>query len=242
MNVSSSSGYQQAWESYWLDLADEPGAAFWDSEAEVTAALHLPLFEGYFDDSLPIVDLGCGNGTQTRYLAGRYGRAIGVDLAAAAVDHARRADPRGFADYRRLNPADEAAARALHAELGDANVYMRGVLHQCEPDERQPLVAGIAALAGARGRVFADELSGAAKGVLMGLAQGPGGPPAKLAAVFAHGIEPGEVPDEAIPAFFRAAGLDVLDQGAIALTTTEYAPDGSRILVPTNWLVAGRRS
>lgn len=241
MNVSSSSGYLQAWESFWHDVPAEPGAAFWDSEPEVTAVLHLPLFEGYFDDTLPIVDLGCGNGTQTRHLAARYPRAVGVDLAAAAVDHARLADPVALADYRQLNAADDAAVRELHTELGDANVYMRGVLHQCEPHERGPLVEGIATLLGTRGRVFADELSSAAKGVLMGLAQGPGGPPAKLAAVFAHGIAPGDVPDEAIPEYFRAAGLDVLDQGAIPLTTTEYAADGSRILVPTNWLVAGRR-
>ncbi|MFE2430502.1 methyltransferase domain-containing protein [Streptomyces sp. NPDC059373] len=239
MNVAG--GYLQAWESFWRDVPDEPGAAFWDSEAEVTAAGHLPLFEGYVDDTLPLVDLGCGNGTQTRFLAGRYGRVVGVDLAAAAIERARRADPGGLAEYRQLNGADAEAVRALHAELGDANVYMRGVLHQCEPDERGPLVEGIAELLGVRGRAFADELAGAAKGVLMGLAQQPGGPPAKLAAVFAHGIAPGEVPDEAIPGFFRSAGLDVLEQGALPLTTTEYAADGTRIQVPTNWLVAGRR-
>jgi SAM-dependent methyltransferase len=240
MNMSVAGGYPQAWESFWHDIDGEPGSAFWDSGPEFTAALHVPLFEDHFDDSLPIVDLGCGNGTQTRYLAGRYPRAVGFDIAGAAIAHARRSDPGGLAEYRRLDAADPVAVRALHAELGDANVYMRGVLHQCEPQDRGPLVEGIATLLGARGRVFADELSGAAKGVLMGLARRPGGPPARLAAVFAHGIAPGEVPDGAIPAFFRAAGLDVLAEGAVALITTEQADDGSRIRVPTNWLVAGR--
>jgi PAS domain S-box-containing protein len=49
------------------------------------------------------------------------------------------------------------------------------------------------------------------------------------------------LPVEAIPDYFRSAGLDVLERGALPLTTTEYAADGSRIQVPTNWLVAGRR-
>ncbi|MGW3244613.1 class I SAM-dependent methyltransferase [Streptomyces sp. NPDC001070] len=229
----------KAWESFWQDAPGEPGAVFWDAEAEVTAALHLPLFADYFDPSLPVVDLGCGNGTQTRFLAGRYGRAVGVDLAEAAIGHARRQDPGGVAEYRQLDAADLDAVRRLSEELGDANVYMRGVLHQCLPEERAPLVEGIAVLTGGRGRAFADELAASAKEVLMGIAQGPGGPPAKLAAVFSHGIAPAEMPDETIPELFRAAGLRVLARGEAALTTTERRADGSRIEVPTNWLVAG---
>jgi SAM-dependent methyltransferase len=238
MNVSS--GYSQAWESFWRDAPDGEGSVFWDAEPEVTAALHLPLFEPYFHAALPLADMGCGNGRQTRYLAGRYDRAVGLDLSAAAVEHARRQDPHGTAEYQRLDGADLTSVRRLHAELGDANVYLRGVLHQCEPEDRAALAEGIAELAGERGRVFALELAGTAKGVLLGLAQRPQGPPAKLAAVFEHGIAPGEVLDEAVPEFFRAAGLEVLAHGELPLTTTEHRPDGTRIEVPANWLVAGR--
>ena len=84
---------------------------------------------------------------------------------------------------------------------------MRGVLHQCEPDDRQPLVDALATLVGERGRVFLVELSEAARPALMGLAQSPDGPPAKLAPVFRHGIAPGEVADDAVPEYLRAAGL-----------------------------------
>lgn len=117
---------------------------------------------------------------------------------------------------------------------------MRGVLHQADPEDRQPLVDGLAALAGDRGRVFLVELSEAAKPVLMGLAQGPAGPPPKLAPVFRHGIAPGEVADEAVPGYLRAAGLTVLASGELPLTTTEYGPDGTRVELPSKWLVAGR--
>src|SRR5689334_24400050 len=104
---------------------------------------------------MPLVDLGCGIGTQTRYQAGRYERVVGVDLARAAVALARRDDPHGRAAYRRLDGVDGEAVRRLHDEIGDANVYMRGVLHQCRTTDRAALVAGIAALTGERGRVFA---------------------------------------------------------------------------------------
>ncbi|MEV0636596.1 class I SAM-dependent methyltransferase [Streptomyces sp. NPDC050619] len=239
--MSVTSRYRESWEAFWREASGEQGAVFWDAEPILTAGAHLALFEPHLvDHSLAMVDLGCGNGTQTRFLADRFPHVLGADLSAAALDHARRADPAAQATYRLLDAAGKDEAQNLHAELGDTNVYMRGVLHQADPDDRQQLVDGIAALAGERGRAFLVELSEAAKPVLMGLAQGPDGPPAKLAPVFRHGIAPGEVADDAIPVYLNAAGLTVLASGELPLVTTEYRPDGTRIELPSRWLVAGR--
>ncbi|MBV7694158.1 class I SAM-dependent methyltransferase [Streptomyces sp. TRM70350] len=239
--MSVTSRYREAWEGFWREAPGEQGSVFWDAEPALTAGRHVALFEPHLaDPGLPMVDLGCGNGTQTRFLTGRFPRVVGVDLSEAAVAHAERADPAGQATYRVLDVADRTETEALHAQLGDANVYMRGVLHQCEPADRQPLVDGIATLVGERGRVFLVELAEAAKLVLRGLAQRPDGPPAKLAPVFRHGIAPGEVADAAVPEFLTAAGLTVLASGELPLTTTESGPDGNRIELPSKWLVAGR--
>ncbi|MGW1272557.1 class I SAM-dependent methyltransferase [Streptomyces sp. NPDC002491] len=239
--MSVASRYRQAWEGFWREAPKEPGAVFWDADPKVTAALHLALFEPHLlDQELALVDLGCGNGTQTRYLAERFPRVIGADLSAAALDHARRADLAGQAAYRELDATDRAAAEALHAELGDAHVYVRGVLHSCEPADRQPLVDGIAALAGERGRVFLVEPAQAARSVLGALAQSPSGPPPKLAPVLRHGIAPGEVADDAVPVHLRDAGLTVLASGELPLITTEFTADGARIELPSRWLVAAR--
>ncbi|MGI5459365.1 class I SAM-dependent methyltransferase [Streptomyces sp. CA-249302] len=239
--MSVTSRYREAWEGFWRDAPEEPGAVFWDAEPALTAGLHLALFEPQLaDPGLAMVDLGCGNGTQTRFLADRFRHVVGADLSAAAIEHARHADPAGQATYRVLDAVEKNETESLHAELGDANVYMRGVLHQAEPDDRQPMVDGIAALVGDRGRVFLVELSEAAKPVLLGLAQSPAGPPPKLAPIFQHGIAPGEVADDAVPGYLRAAGLTVLARGELPLTTTESTPDGTRIELPSKWLVAGR--
>ncbi|MEV3968378.1 methyltransferase domain-containing protein [Streptomyces sp. NPDC050698] len=233
--------YREAWEGFWREAPAEPGAVFWDAEPVLTVGPHLALFEPYLaDHALPLVDLGCGNGTQTRYLADRFPHVLGVDLSAAALGHARRADPAGQASYRQLDAAEKDEVQALHAELGDTNVYMRGVLHQCEPDDRQSLIDGIATLVGDRGRACLVELSAAAKPVLAGLAGGPEGPPPKLAPVFRHGLAPGEVADEAVPELVRSAGLTVLASGRAPLKSTEYRPDGTRVELPSIWLVAGR--
>jgi SAM-dependent methyltransferase len=239
--MSVTSRYREAWEGFWREAPDEQGAVFWDAEPVLTAGLHLALFEPRLTDpGLPMVDLGCGNGTQTRFLADRFPHVIGVDLAAAALDHARTADPAGQAAYRLLDAAGKTETETLHAELGDANVYMRGVLHQVEPDARQELVDGLAALVGDRGRAFLVELSEAARPILGALAQDPAGPPPKLAPVFRHGIAPGEVADDAVPEYLRAAGLSVLASGELPLITTEFTPDGTRIELPSKWLIAGR--
>ncbi|MGC5040764.1 class I SAM-dependent methyltransferase [Streptomyces sp. DT190] len=239
--MSVTSRYRQSWEGFWREASDAPGAVLWDAEPALTVGPHLALFEPHLaDPALPLVDLGCGNGTQTRYLADRFPRVVGADLSAAALEHARRADPAGQAAYRQLDAAGKDEVQALHAELGDTNVYVRGVLHQCDPDDRQALADGIATLVGERGRAFLVELSGAAKAVLMGLASGPDGPPAKLATILRNGIAPGEVADEAVPAYLRSAGLTVLAHGELPLKTTEYRPDGTRVELPSLWLVAGR--
>ncbi|WP_330281803.1 class I SAM-dependent methyltransferase [Streptomyces sp. NBC_00588] len=233
--------YREAWDGFWREAPDEQGAVFWDAEPAVTAGVHLALFEPHLaDPGLAMVDLGCGNGTQTRFLAERFRHVVGADLSGAALDHARHADPAGQATYRVLDAVEKGETETLHAELGDANVYMRGVLHQAEPDDRQPMADGLATLVGQRGRVFLVELAEAAKPVLMGLAQSPTGPPPKLAPIFQHGIAPGEVADDALPQYLRAAGLTVLASGELPLTTTESGPDGSPIVLPSTWLVAGR--
>ncbi|MFJ6833459.1 class I SAM-dependent methyltransferase [Streptomyces sp. NPDC091209] len=239
--MSVNSRYRGAWEGFWREAPGEQGGVFWDADPALTAAVHLALFEPHLTaPDLPLVDLGCGNGTQTRYLAERFPLVVGTDLAPAALDHARTADPAGRARYRLLDAADKTEAEALHAELGDANVYMRGVLHQAEPDDRQPLADGLATLVGERGLVFVVELAEAAGPLLRGLAQSPDGPPAKLAPVFRHGIAPGEVADAAVPEYLRQAGLQVLASGELPLATTERTPEGTPIELPSRWLVAGR--
>ncbi|MFF3445604.1 class I SAM-dependent methyltransferase [Streptomyces sp. NPDC002667] len=239
--MSVNSRYRGAWEGFWREAPDGPGEVLWDAEPALTAAVHLAHFEPHLTaPDLPLVDIGCGNGTQTRFLADRFPQVIGTDLVSAALDHARAADPAGQARYRLLDAADKTETEALHAELGDANIYMRGVLHQSEPDDRQPLADGLATLAGDRGRVFLVELAEAAGPVLRAMAQGPDGPPAKLAPVFRHGIAPGAVEDAAVPEHLRQAGLTVLASGELPLLTTEHTPDGTLIELPSRWLVAGR--
>ncbi|MEU6171469.1 methyltransferase domain-containing protein [Streptantibioticus parmotrematis] len=238
--MAVSDRYKEAWESYWRETPEEPGAAVWDCDASLSVKPHLALFEPFVDGSKPVVDLGCGSGTTTRFLAERFARVVGVDISHAAVEHARRADLSGTAEFRQLNAAEPGEVGALHGELGDADVYMRAVIHQSEPAARPAIAEAVAALAGRGGRAFVVEPLAVAKSVIADTARGAGGPPPKIARVFAHGLTPAETEDEAVPELLRATGLSVLASGRIDLVMTEYRADGSRIDLPAQWLVVGR--
>ncbi|MYW66838.1 methyltransferase domain-containing protein [Streptomyces sp. SID8379] len=239
--MSVTERYKEAWEGFWEDAPEGPGGVFWDAEPALTAGLHLALFEPELTAAgLPLVDLGCGNGTQTRFLADRCRRVVGLDLSGAALDRARRSDPAEQADYRQVDATNAAQVNALHAELGDANVYVRGVLHQSEAVDRQALVDAVATLVGERGSGFVVELSERARPILHDLATSPAGPPPKLQPVFAHGIAPAEVSDAALRGYVTEAGLAVLASGELPLITTEFTSDGTRIELPSLWLVVGR--
>ncbi|ONK10292.1 class I SAM-dependent methyltransferase [Streptomyces sp. MP131-18] len=231
-----------AWDGFWRAAPEGRETVFWDAAPGRVAADHLPHFAPHFAEPLPLVDVGCGNGTQTAYLARHHaGPVLGVDLSEEAVARARRAAGPAGPVFRQVDAADPAAAAVLHEELGDCHVYLRGVLHQAPPAEQAALAAGLATLLGARGRGFVVEPSEAAKAELAGLMRRPEGPPPALAAVFEHGISPGALAADELPALFAAAGLSVLASGALPLATTECGADGAPLALPSIWLVIGRR-
>ncbi|MEV6840624.1 class I SAM-dependent methyltransferase [Streptomyces sp. NPDC051133] len=239
MNVSDN--YRNAWESYWSQTSDATGDAIWDADPSLSAAPHSELLLPHADPARTIVDLGCGNGTQTRYLATRFARAVGVDLSHAAVEHARRAADGSSIEFRQLDLTDTDAVHALHDQLGDSNVYMRAVIHQSEPAARPAVAAAVAALLGTEGRAFVAELTSGSRDVLKQAAAQPGGPGPKLQRVFHHGLKPADADDEEIPRLLGDAGLKILAEGETTLPQTEHLTDGTRIDLPARWFVlAGR--
>lgn len=235
--MSVSERYRDAWESYWQETSDAPGEAIWDSDPSLTAVPHCEILLPHADPALPVVDLGCGNGTQTRYLATRFPRAVGVDLSHAAIEHARRADTEKTAEFEQLSLVDQEAVRALAARLGDTHVYMRAVIHQSEPQDRPAVADAVATLLGTRGRAFVVELTSGSKDLFRRAAESPGGPPAKLRRVFDHGLKPAGAADDEVPRLLGEAGLRIVDSGDTTLPQTEYLADGTRIDLPARWFV-----
>ncbi|MFD4509108.1 class I SAM-dependent methyltransferase [Streptomyces sp. NPDC058457] len=229
-----------AWDAFWSALPAEPGAALWDSSPRLTAERHLPLFRDHADPSLPLVDIGCGSGRQTQWLARHFRRVVGVDIAEAAVELAAASHPAPNVAYRRADLLDRDTAAALHAELGDVNVYMRGVLHQLAPADRGRLLATIRRLLGGSGVLFAQELTERTGWYVAELLAGGAHLPktAGLAAHFDFGARVAPAHDGRLRLLFEGDGFDVVADGDLPLHTTERTSDGRPLELPTRYLVA----
>ncbi|WP_436494409.1 class I SAM-dependent methyltransferase [Actinokineospora sp. HUAS TT18] len=229
------------WQNYWSDLPQEPGLPIWDSSGQVTATAQLPLFQPHFAENLPLLDIGCGNGTQTAALAAEFPTVIGLDFAPAAIDHARALQADSPATFREYDLADPDAAVDLHLHLGDSNIYMRGVLHQMPDDLRPAAVTSLRTLMGATGHLFAVELSPAAGPTMQAaLAQSPDAVP-KLQRVFRHGLKPASWQEGKLEALLENAGIEIIDGGMITLHATDTLPDGSILDLPMAYVVARNR-
>lgn len=217
-------------------MADTTGEAVWDSDPVEAVERELPQFLPHVDGALPVIDVGCGNGRQTFALAERLPRVLGVDLSAEAICGAQRLYVRDNLEFRVLDLLEPGAAAALHNELGDANVYVRTVLHQLSAADRPAAVSALSTLVGDTGAAFVVELAPAAWG---SAAEDPAQAPPKLARVLEHGVTPGSLEPDELASLFAAEGLRVVFSESSTIVTTQQSSRGDPVEVPCDkWLLA----
>lgn len=164
--------YDRHWESFWktVDRTGADGEVAWDAAPQVAVAEDLPRFLPFMDRTVPILDLGCGNGRQSRYLAQYFDKVIGVDVAPSAVELARHESTEETnVEFRVLDATRPDQAQAFHDEFGDVNVYVRTVMHVIQKVDRPSFVESLRILLGARGVLYQIELTSKALGALRAL-------------------------------------------------------------------------
>jgi SAM-dependent methyltransferase len=225
-------------ERFWSSLDGSPGEVLW-AAAPRDGAADLARFLGHVDAQLPLVDVGCGNGTQTRFLARHFRRVIGTDIAPSALRHARAADAGHTVSWRLLDALRPQHAHNLHAEIGDANVYIRGVLHTLDPVDRPLAVQSLEQLLGARGTLYLKELSTDAPAYFARVIDQEGMPPG-LARVLELGAPPGVISSADLEVLFPADRFMLLATGPALIDTTTTLPNGDAISVPALYAVLRR--
>ncbi len=238
--MTSSSRYLASWEGFWGSLSGAPDEVLWDADPAHAAEQDLALFRDYADPQLPLIDLGCGSGTQTRFLANHFAEVIGTDIAPAAVEIARTKNAVPNASYRVLDVLSPYDAGVLHEEIGDANVYMRGVLHQLSPSDHAMAIQSIERLLGARGVLYLVELSSEAEPFFARLIE-QYGPPPGLARVFQHHITPGMLQEEHLTSLFPPDRFFLMKTGPSHVSTVHRLPTGEVVKVPAFYAVMRRR-
>jgi len=236
----STNRYATSWEGFWSTLSGTPGEIFWDADPAHAAQQDLVLFQDYADPQLPLIDLGCGNGTQTRFLADHFARVIGTEISPAAVQISQTKNAAPNASYRVLDVLCPDDAQALHEEIGDANLYMRAVLHQLSPADHASAIQSIERLLGRSGILYLVELSSAAEPYFAQLIQ-QYGPPPGLARVFQHQITPGMLHENNLESLFPSDRFTLLGTGQSHIRTVHTLPTGEVVKVPAFYAVLRRR-
>jgi len=236
----STNRYATSWEGFWSTLSGTPGEIFWDADPAHAAQQDLVLFQDYADPQLPLIDLGCGNGTQTRFLADHFARVIGTEISPAAVQISQTKNAAPNASYRVLDVLCPDDAQALHEEIGDANLYMRTVLHQLSPADHASAIQSIERLLGRSGILYLVELSSAAEPYFAQLIQ-QYGPPPGLARVFQHQITPGMLHENNLESLFPSDRFTLLGTGQSHIRTVHTLPTGEVVKVPAFYAVLRRR-
>ena len=152
-------GVSTNWDGYWADtrVTGDAGDVMWDSSTTDEADRYVRELLAHADTGLPIVDAGCGNGRFTRALAAHFPRCVGVDLSANATSLAQRESGAIGVEFRPIDMTADGAGRELRAELGESNVFVRGVLHTLSRADRRRFADNVAELVGGAGVVLIAE-------------------------------------------------------------------------------------
>lgn len=238
--MASANRYSTSWEGFWSTLSGTSGEIFWDADPAHAAQQDLERFQSDADPQLPLIDLGCGNGTQTRFFARHFARVIGTEISPAAIDIARTKNAAPNISYCILDVLCPGDAQALHEEIGDANLYMRGVLHQLSPSDQVTAIESIERLLGITGTLYLIELSSTAESYLTQLIK-QNGPPPGLARVFQHGITPGMLNENDLEVLFPPDRFLLLHTGKSHIHTVHTLPTGEVAKVPAFYAILRKR-
>ncbi|MFG2042949.1 class I SAM-dependent methyltransferase [Dactylosporangium sp. NPDC048998] len=228
---------RRAWQRYWSRVRD--GEIFWDAGERAEAEALAARLRAHADLTLPIIDLGCGNGGQIGTLTQLAPRVIGIDGAAAAITRASATAGEGV-EFRVGDAAEDGLGERLHAEFGDVNVHIRGMLHIVGPKACSAVVRNVAAMLGTRGTAYVCETNIGGNPLdllrLQGIT-GTGIPPAMRSVITAGVRRPRHFGQAEVAAHFPPEGWRVLESGPAVIYAVPLRAGGPLVEVPAHYAI-----
>jgi SAM-dependent methyltransferase len=238
-----------AWDRYWarVKTTGAQGEVLWDSGGDHELLGYAGSLQQHLDPDLPVLDIGCGNGTFTRWLSGHFPAAVGVDISPHAVERAAR-ESMGIANvsYLTMDMTRPGAGIMIAAEgfaespgpgntgRHEVNVFLRGVLHVLDEADQASLARNIRDLVGLRGRVFLAEtdFQGNAVDYVSHLGATLRSIPAPLESAIRGLPMPGHFGAAERRRAFPTAEWDVLEEGATSIETVPMKDPHRPELIP----------
>ncbi|GGE00801.1 class I SAM-dependent methyltransferase [Planktosalinus lacus] len=160
MNTDSTSQYYKSnWEAYYKSMANDTSQIPWDVTPDKASKLDLDIMSSYFNLSLPLVDIGCGIGTQSMFLKKHFDVVIGTDISDEAIKIANQNYGDQDIAFYYLDTLNLDEIKAFSNNYGPCNLYMRGMLQQILQDDRKTFTEAIKILLGGIGKLYFTELS-----------------------------------------------------------------------------------
>jgi SAM-dependent methyltransferase len=204
--------YEKAWEKFWETVSDDPQDVLWNVSHQEAVVKDWEHMKPFFSHDLPLVDVGCGDGTQTEFFSDHFHRVVGVDVSAAAITIAKEKHAANSSiEYQVLDLLDAGATREFRNKMGgDVNIYVRGVLMQFSPQDRITAANNLKVLVGAQGYLYLHEYLPQTKEYYGKLFQTLGGMPNGFKRVVECGIKPGGIAREEMEVMFPPKHYEVL--------------------------------
>jgi SAM-dependent methyltransferase len=236
----SQTKYGRYWDAFYAKTYVQGARkALWDVPAEWSVGKDLEIFQGHFQPSLPVLDIGCGTGVQAHYLAGVYAQVIGIDAAPTAIELARGHHLRPGLEFLAADAADAADCARLHERWGDMNLYMRGVLHQVEADSQAQFVDNLARLMGKQGRLYFIEVADHIRAYFAEASSGFHELPTAVQEVFVSNLPPHGLNLDMLPRLFPSERFEIIQCGPGGLRTNLVLPSGRAIEIPAVFGLVG---
>jgi SAM-dependent methyltransferase len=217
------------WESYWSKISESSLPIFWECSDEWSIR-DLSRFRNTIDSQLPLIDFACGHGKQTRFLAKHFKKVIGVDVSKSAIEMAKSQYSATNIEYRVLDGLKPEEAEALHSEIGDTNIYMKGCLHHIPGERRSDLAKSLQILLGNTGILYLIELGENAVNYFNSLREQYGDFPKEMTIALEYGIRPGTVAIKDIANAFPE--FKILQSGEDISEVVFALPDGQYLKIP----------
>lgn len=228
-----------AWDRYWTGISStgRTGDVLWDSGSALEHNQYSALVLDHFDPALPVIDVGCGNGTHTRWLAGLFPgtRVLGIDVSPGAIDRAvMEARDVPNAEFLVLDATEPGAGEALLERLGPANVFVRGVFHVLKTDKQAALAANLRTAVGTRGRAFLTETNflGSSLDYLSELGATHHNVPRQLRRALENLPRPGRFGAPERQGVFPASDWQLITDGPVSIDVVPMNPGGLPQQVP----------